>query len=77
MPEPRPASARDVVGDVGPDEQHLLGLVTAVGGGLTALDLAELSGLPEYDVEENLHAVAGRAFATRAGSWRPVRPCTC
>lgn len=52
-------------------QQDLLGLVTAAGGGLSAADLAELTGLPMYDIEENLHAVAGRTFTTRVSQWRP------
>lgn len=47
-------------------EQDLLGLVAAAGGGLTTADLAELSGLPGYEIEENLTAVAGRTFTARA-----------
>ena len=53
-----------------PAEQDLLGLVTAAGGGLTGPGLAELTGLPVYDVEENLHAVAGRTFTTRPARWQ-------
>lgn len=53
-----------------PAEQDLLGLVTAAGGGLSGPDLAELTGLPVYDVEENLHAVAGRTFTTRPAHWQ-------
>jgi hypothetical protein len=52
-------------------ELDLLGLVTAAGGGLSAQDLAELTGLPVYEVEENLHAVAGRTFASRVSRWQP------
>ena len=52
-------------------EQDLLGLVTAAGGGLSAGDLAELTGLPLYEIEENLHAVAGRTFTSRASRWQP------
>jgi hypothetical protein len=51
-------------------EQDLLGLVAAAGGGLSAGDLAELTGLPVYDIEENLHAVAGRTFTCRASVWQ-------
>jgi hypothetical protein len=50
--------------------QDMLGLVTTAGGGLSARDLAELTGMPAYDVEENLHAVAGRTFAARASVWQ-------
>ena len=49
-----------------PAEQDLLGLVAAAGGGLSAGDLAELTGLPRYEIEENLNAVAGRTFTARA-----------
>jgi Domain of unknown function (DUF4062) len=52
-------------------EQDLLGLVTAAGGGLSPRDLAELTGLPDYDIEENLNAVAGRTFARHASRWQP------
>ena len=52
-------------------EQDLLGLVAAAGGGLSAGDLAELTGLPVYEIEENLHAVAGRTFTARASRWQP------
>ncbi|MGM1061963.1 hypothetical protein [Saccharothrix sp. Mg75] len=44
------------------DGQDLLGLVTASGGGLTAVDLAELTGLSELQVEDRLHTVTGRNF---------------
>ncbi|MEV4947928.1 hypothetical protein [Streptomyces sp. NPDC053755] len=50
--------------------QDLLGLVTAAGGGLTRTDLASLTGLPGYEVEDRLHAVTGRAFTTRPGLWQ-------
>lgn len=52
-------------------EQDLLGLVTAAGGGLSGRDLAHLTGLSVYEVEELLHTVAGRTFTTRRGHWRP------
>ena len=52
-------------------EQDLLGLVAAAGGGLSADDLAELTGISAYDIEENLHAVAGRTFTTRVSRWQP------
>ena len=52
-------------------EQDLLGLVTAAGGGLSAGDLASLTGLSVYDIEDNLHAVAGRTFTSRASLWQP------
>ena len=52
-------------------EQDMLGLVAAGGGGLSARDLAELTGLPVYDIEVSLHAVAGRTFTSRASIWQP------
>ena len=52
-------------------ERDMLGLVAAAGGGLSAGDLAELTGMAVYDIEENLHAVAGRTFTARASVWQP------
>ena len=52
-------------------QRDLLGLLTAAGGGLSARDLAELTGLSIYEIEENLHAVAGRTFTSRASFWQP------
>lgn len=52
-----------------PAERDLLGLVTAAGGGLTSNDLAGLTGWPEWEVEEHLHAVSGRTFSRRRASW--------
>ena len=54
-----------------PSEQDLLGLVTAAGGGLSGPDLAELTALSAYEVEENLHTVVGRTFTSRESRWRP------
>lgn len=48
-----------------PAEQALLGLLTAARGGLSAWDLAELSGAPRWEVEGILRTVAGRAFSSR------------
>jgi tetratricopeptide (TPR) repeat protein len=49
--------------------QDLLGLVTAAGGGLNGRELAELTG-QSWEIEESLHAVAGRTFARRpAPGW--------
>ena len=50
-------------------ELGLLGLLTAAGGGLSAPDLAALTGLPVYEVREQLGTVAGRTFTTRATRW--------
>ncbi|GAB3457840.1 P-loop domain-containing protein [Actinophytocola sediminis] len=48
-----------------PAEQDLLGLVTAAGGGLSGGELAELTGRQAWEVEDDLHAVAGRTFTSR------------
>lgn len=52
-------------------ERDLLGLVTASGGGLSSADLAELVGLPPYEVAETLRSVAGRTFRARESHFRP------
>ncbi|MFD9733272.1 hypothetical protein [Umezawaea sp. NPDC059074] len=54
-----------------PAERDLLGLVAAAGGGLSSRDLTELTGWPEWEVEEHLRAVSGRTFSHRAAHWRP------
>ncbi|WP_144120912.1 caspase family protein [Catellatospora sichuanensis] len=54
-----------------PAEQDLLGLLTAAVGGLSARDLAELTGQLPWQVEEHLATVAGRSFNTRGSQWRP------
>ncbi|MDR8414979.1 hypothetical protein MTP10_40405 [Nonomuraea sp. 3-1Str] len=51
-------------------QQDLLGLVTAAGGGLSSRDLAELTDLDPWEIEEHLHTVSGRTFATRESLWR-------
>ncbi|MFF9015358.1 hypothetical protein ACF09C_20625 [Streptomyces sp. NPDC014870] len=48
-----------------PAEQDLLGLVTASGGGLRAADLAELTGLDRWRVDELLGTVTARTFTRR------------
>ena len=52
-------------------EQDLLGLVTAACGGLSAQDLAELTGQSAWQVAERLGTVAGRSFDRRASQWLP------
>jgi len=52
-------------------EQDLLGLLTAAAGGLSGPDLAELTGLPAWRIEEHLHTVSGRTFARQPSRWRP------
>ncbi|MFE5199042.1 hypothetical protein ACFQ93_36005 [Streptomyces sp. NPDC056601] len=46
-------------------ERDLLGLLTAAGGGLSGADLAHLTGRQSWEIEDVLHAVAGRTFASR------------
>ncbi|OKI18335.1 hypothetical protein A6A25_12355 [Saccharothrix sp. CB00851] len=48
-------------------EQDLLGLVATAGGGLSSEDLAELTGLARWEVDDELRAVSGRTFRRRAG----------
>ncbi|MFE9405409.1 hypothetical protein ACFYNY_27345 [Streptomyces sp. NPDC006530] len=50
-------------------ERDLLGLVVAAGGGLTAPDLAELTGEGEYWVRDVLTTRAGRTFGMRVESY--------
>jgi tetratricopeptide (TPR) repeat protein len=54
-----------------PGERDLLGLLTAARGGLTSLDLEELTGMAPWEVEDILHTVTGRTFTRRASQWRP------
>ncbi|MEU6841757.1 serine protease [Streptomyces sp. NPDC046716] len=54
-----------------PADRDLLGFIATAGGGLTALDLAELTDRLAWQVQDRLHATAGRTFGTRAGIWRP------
>ncbi|MDT3446032.1 hypothetical protein [Pseudofrankia sp. BMG5.37] len=54
-----------------PAERDLLGLLTASGGGLSSADLAELAGLPSWEIDDLLGAASGRSFAIRAGHWLP------
>lgn len=51
-------------------ERDLLGLLTAARGGLTAADLAELTGQSAGQVRRRLRGVAARTFDTRSGHWR-------
>ena len=52
-------------------EQDLLGVLTATGGGLTAADLAALTGLSDWTVRDHLRTVTGRTFACRASDYQP------
>ncbi|WP_333754119.1 trypsin-like peptidase domain-containing protein [Streptomyces sp. IBSBF 3352] len=53
-----------------PADRDLLGFIATAGGGLTALDLAELTDRLAWQVQDRLHATAGRTFGTRAGIWQ-------
>ncbi|MEU4447735.1 hypothetical protein AB0K14_07250 [Actinosynnema sp. NPDC050801] len=54
-----------------PEERDLLGLVVAAGGGLSAADLAELTGRPRRQVDDHLASVAGRSYLPRPAQWAP------
>jgi hypothetical protein len=47
--------------------QDLLGFTLAAGGGLSAQDLAELTGTSLWQVEDDLRTTAGRSFTRRPG----------
>ena len=49
----------------------MLGWIATARGGLTAADLAHLTGMPLWKIEDILHAAAGRVFARRASPWYP------
>lgn len=49
--------------------RQLVGLTVAAGGGLSAHDLAELTGSRARLVERELSAVSGRSFQQRTASW--------
>ncbi|XRQ16188.1 hypothetical protein ACN3XK_36575 [Actinomadura welshii] len=51
-------------------ERDLLGLLTAAGGGLSAADLAQLTGLQSWEIEDRLHAFPSRTFMSRPGRWQ-------
>ncbi|MEU0558628.1 hypothetical protein [Dactylosporangium sp. NPDC006015] len=52
----------------------LLAFVAAAGGGLSAADLAELTGRRPWQVEDRLGAVAGRTFTVRRDPWASADP---
>ncbi|WP_433268290.1 hypothetical protein ACQPZF_03865 [Actinosynnema sp. CS-041913] len=54
-----------------PTEQDLLGLLTAAGGGLTATDLADLTGESPWSIDDHLKTVTGRSFTRRDSHYRP------
>ncbi|XVQ06498.1 hypothetical protein ACQP1W_27995 [Spirillospora sp. CA-255316] len=53
------------------EDRDMLGLVAAAGGGLSAADLAELTGRDAIDVEEQLSTAPGRTFSSRTSLWAP------
>ena len=54
-----------------PPQQDLLGLLTAARGGLSGPDLADLTGLTLWEIEDVLHTVTGRTFTRRVSRWEP------
>ncbi|MFI5527832.1 hypothetical protein ACIA8O_04665 [Kitasatospora sp. NPDC051853] len=54
--------------------RELIGLTVAAGGGLSASDLAELTGSRTRLIERELSAVGGRSFQRRAATWRADAP---
>jgi tetratricopeptide (TPR) repeat protein len=52
--------------------RDLLGLSAVAGGGLSAADLAELTGRSAAEVDNQFRAASGRSFAARPGRWRGV-----
>ncbi|GHG14447.1 MULTISPECIES: tetratricopeptide repeat protein [Amycolatopsis] len=50
--------------------QDLVGLLVAARGGLTAGDLAELTGRHVREIQDELDTVVGRSFSWRPGRWR-------
>jgi hypothetical protein len=52
-------------------ERDLVGMIATAAGGLSAQDLAELTGLSQHQVEKQLTTVAGRSFVPRPSAWRP------
>ncbi|GGZ39342.1 hypothetical protein GCM10010387_36850 [Streptomyces inusitatus] len=54
--------------------RDLVGLTVAAGGGLSAADLAHLTGSSSRRVERELHAVTGRSFRHHTGHGDADRP---
>lgn len=52
--------------------RELLGILTAAGGGLSARDLAELTGDSEYFIRARLDSAEGRALDKRPSRWQPA-----
>lgn len=50
-------------------QRDLVAFVVASGGGLTAEDLAELTGVPAQEMTERLASTACRSFAARPSPW--------
>ncbi|MGW4227736.1 hypothetical protein ACWEF9_00355 [Streptomyces sp. NPDC004980] len=60
--------------DGGGPGRELVGLTVAAGGGLSARDLAELTGSRPRLVERELSAVSGRSFRRRSAHWMSTAP---
>ena len=61
-------------------QQDLLGLITAAGGGLSARDLAELTGIDAYEIEEldlTRRDVMRRANLGAYRAWPSISESTC
>ncbi|MGW1292971.1 hypothetical protein [Streptomyces sp. NPDC002533] len=54
--------------------RELVSLTVAAGGGLSASDIAELTGSRPRLVERELSAVSGRSFRRRSAHWTPGGP---
>ncbi|MYR51954.1 hypothetical protein GTY83_22955 [Streptomyces sp. SID4928] len=54
--------------------RELVSLTVAAGGGLSAHDIAELTGSRPRRVERELSAASGRSFRRRAAHWTPGGP---
>ena len=50
-------------------QRQVIGLVAAVGGGLSTDDLVQLTGAAPFDVREILTGAGGRSFAVRPSAW--------
>ncbi|WP_189298111.1 ATP-binding protein [Streptomyces albospinus] len=52
-------------------ERDLLGLLVAAGGGLSQADLAQLTGVSAWEIEDHLRSVSARTFTSRSGRFEP------
>ena len=54
-----------------PADRELLGFLTAARGGLSGADLADLTDLPGWWIDDKLRTVTGRSFRARPSRWQP------